>query len=379
VIIWLDPVSIDLQSPQGVNLSYNLSNNALSNGLGSSFVSVGGNVETIVLENAAGTYNLDVANVPSMARGGVVMLSANGFSTEEFTTELQGGVTAFQLNLGGVTNGPTSPTPEATPPEVSPSGPSGPAAPAAPGGALVSIGSAVLSSSQIAGPATTGGATSASSSSGVSAATAAAAAPSTGGATAVTQPLPSRLSPQLTGESAGEQSSQEESANGLPSVQTVLQAVKQVVSRAGGVMGALGRRLHRAVLRQLQGMLEKLSAPATANQSRGSDGARHAKPASGPIAPSALLGPLLAPTEGARPVDIVLWDRGLDGLLQDSTTPVPLDAGCDPRGLGALSAAVFLASGLVRSELREGPSAQPLRTLAHVGRNPRREPADPAA
>ena len=89
-IIWLDPVSIDLQSPQGLNLSYNLSTNAVSNGLGSSFVSVGGNVEMIVLENAAGTFNLDVANVPATARGGVVELSAGGFSSEEFTAAVAG-------------------------------------------------------------------------------------------------------------------------------------------------------------------------------------------------------------------------------------------------------------------------------------------------
>src|SRR5262249_3023864 len=95
------PVSISLQSPQGLNLSYDLSSNAVSNGLGSAFVSVGGNVEMVVMENAAGTFNLDVANVASTAQGGAVRVSANGFSSEEFTAGLQGGETAFQLALGG--------------------------------------------------------------------------------------------------------------------------------------------------------------------------------------------------------------------------------------------------------------------------------------
>ena len=89
-IMWLDPVSFDLQSSQGVSLSYNLSTNAVSNGLGSTFVSVGGNVEMIVLENAAGTFNLDVSNVPATARGGAVQLSANGFSSSEFTDRVAG-------------------------------------------------------------------------------------------------------------------------------------------------------------------------------------------------------------------------------------------------------------------------------------------------
>ena len=108
-IIWLDPVSISLQSPQGLSLSYNLSTNALSNGLGSSFVSVGGNVEMIVMENAAGTFNLDVANVAATAQGGAVELSAAGFSAEEFTAQLQGGETGFELALGGASGSVSSP------------------------------------------------------------------------------------------------------------------------------------------------------------------------------------------------------------------------------------------------------------------------------
>ena len=108
-ILWLDPVSIDLQSPQGVNLSYNLSSNALSNGLGSAFVSVGWNVEMIVMENAAGTFNLDVGNVAATAQGGFLDLSSSGFSAEEFTAQLQGGETAFALSLAENSSGISSP------------------------------------------------------------------------------------------------------------------------------------------------------------------------------------------------------------------------------------------------------------------------------
>ncbi len=100
-IIWLDPVSIGLQSSQGLGLSYSLATNQVSNGLGGSFVSVGGNVEMIVMENAAGTFNLNVANVPSEARGGEVELSTTGVESVDLTTAMQAQQTSFQLALGG--------------------------------------------------------------------------------------------------------------------------------------------------------------------------------------------------------------------------------------------------------------------------------------
>jgi hypothetical protein len=376
-IIWLDPVSIDLQSPQGVNLSYNLSSNTLSNGLGSSFVSVGGNVETIVLENAAGTFNLDVANVPTMARGGVVVLSAGGFSSDEFTAQLQGGVTNFQLDLGG--NASAAGSPESA--SASPSGNnpttvattgggsangSGVTAPSAPGGGLATLVTAVLTG-VIAGPATNGAGTSASFSTGSSPATAAA--PQLGSATAVTQPLASPLVATVSGESADESPAQEEPASDLPSLQAILQVVKQVVSRASGVMGALGRRLPGGVLRQFHGMLEKVRLPGAVNQPHGSDAVKHPKPAPGPMAPATWLGPAPVPTQGAGPVDILHWDHGIDGLAQESGRRVPLEFGPAAPGAGAFAAALFLASGLVHSELGEPHPARP-----PAVRRPRREP-----
>ena len=54
LIVWFDPVSLDLQSAQGQGVSYSLATNALANNLGQTFVSVGGNVEVVVTANAAG-------------------------------------------------------------------------------------------------------------------------------------------------------------------------------------------------------------------------------------------------------------------------------------------------------------------------------------
>jgi hypothetical protein len=384
VIIWFDPVSIDLQSPQGLNLSYNLSNNALSNGLGSSFVSVGGNVETIVLENAAGTFNLDVANVPATARGGAVMLSASGFSTDEFTAELQGGVTAFQLDLAGNagtaegsgSDGASAPGGGGT--TVVANGPGGGGSGSAPGttggsvpgSGLLTLASAVLTTGLIAGPVTNGTGTSASSATGGPGAAAAAAAPATA-ATAVTQPLPTTGVPRLSAESAEEQPGQEEPSGGLPPLQAILQAVKQMVFQASGVMGALGRKVPGAVLRQFQGMLEKLNVPAAANPSRGNDALKAAKPAPGPSGPSAALGPAPMPAQGASLIDTVPWDYGIDGLVQESARRGPARFQPHAREAWVFSLAAFLSSSLVRSELGE---RQPARSPA--GRRPRLEPRE---
>ena len=64
-LIWLDPVSLDVQAPSGSAVSYNLANNAVANGLSESYVDVGGNVKVVVLANATGTFNVDVANLSS--------------------------------------------------------------------------------------------------------------------------------------------------------------------------------------------------------------------------------------------------------------------------------------------------------------------------
>jgi hypothetical protein len=364
-ILWLDPVSIDLQSPQGVNLSYDLSTNAVSNGLGSSFVSVGGNVELVVLENAAGTFNLDVANVPSMARGGVVELFGGGFSLESLTAQLQAGVTAFHLDLGASSGtGPSVSSPESPvlAETASAAGPSnsvaatpattpGSTAVSTPAGGLSNLASVALTG-LILGSISTGEATAAPSATG--SATAGVAGPQQQSATAVTQPLPPTLARALAGQSAPEEVVEQEPSPGLASLQSLVQVAKGVLSLASGVMDALGRNLRSTVLRQVRALLELRGGsfiPATA---KGTGARRHqARDANpGPVRaiPSAILGPASTPPQAANEFDRLLWDHGLDRLLQEG---VPVGSGRNGSAPGAFLAAAFLASSLVRSELGE--------------------------
>jgi hypothetical protein len=336
-IIWLDPVSISLQSPQGLNLSYNLSNNALSNGLGSTFVSVGGNVEMIVMENAAGTFNLDVANVASTAEGGAVELSASGVSSEEFTSGLQSGVTAFELSLGGETGGFAS--------SGSPGGGAGASSTGTPATSDDSNGETVAhsedpSAASVGGSLTFEGGPSEASSTGSAAAASAA---QVGGATGVGQPLPTSYGQRRWGDFNLEPSEGESS--GLP-LQSILDTVKEVLFRFSGVMDAMGRKSPAAVIRRFGEVLDKLSRPAANN--RGAQ--NNANPGKGQTAPFTILAPASGLTPDPNGIDNALWDHGIEGLLDER---LPVDTGRDGSESGALWAAVFLASGLVRSELHE--------------------------
>ncbi|MFI5461285.1 MAG: hypothetical protein ACHRXM_38265 [Isosphaerales bacterium] len=78
--------------------------NALTSNLSQTFVSVGGNVEVVVSANAAGTFNLDVGNVPGSARGGAVTLTAGGSQEFSFTAALRDGTSNFQLSLSDSTD-----------------------------------------------------------------------------------------------------------------------------------------------------------------------------------------------------------------------------------------------------------------------------------
>jgi hypothetical protein len=344
-IIWFDPVSIGLQSPQGLNLSYNLSSNELSNGLGSSFVSVGSNVEMIVMENAAGTFNLDVANVAATSQGGAVELSASGVTSEAFTAGLQTGETAFELALGGETGSGSSPS-------TSEDG----------GGATGGSGSSASASAAFASNAA---ATTAALltgltlfESGVSedSATASSAAPSAaavGGAVGVGQPL---VKKSYSENATGDFNLPEAQEGSDLSFQSVLDVVKQVLSRFSGVMDALGRKPSAAVLRRFSEILDKPSAtilPGAGNdhgvQKQAVEDA-NAAPDRSAVPASMDPAPRTTPDPGG--LDISLWDRGIDGLLEER---LPAGSERHRSESGALGSAVFLASSLVGSELSRRP------------------------
>jgi hypothetical protein len=349
-IIWFDPVSIGLQSPQGLNLSYELSSNALTNSLGSTFVSVGSNVEMIVMENAAGTFNLDVGNVASTAQGGAVLLSASGFSEDAFTAALQAGATAFALALGGETGGTTSssaPGETTTGPTASSGSVATSTSPTTTSESSTSA-NAVLASSTgataaalLAGLVTfEGGQTEAAAES--SGATVAVA-PS-GGATGPGQPLVKSLSDSLSGDFTDQQPGEEDS---LQPFQSTLKVIKRGLSTFSGVMDALGRKSAAAVLQQFHEMLEKLGRPANPSVNDNELQNREVKDAN--LAPGQtpvrVLGGSAADPEG---VDIILWDRGIDVLFQD-----PRAVGSDRTqpGAGVFGAVALVASRLVGTEL----------------------------
>lgn len=99
LVVFLDPVSLDLVAPDRTSVSYSLQTNQVQQSTPNAFVEVGGNVELVVIANAGGNYQLSVANVPPQARGGVVFLGANGEMSMSLTPELRGGRFSFSLDL----------------------------------------------------------------------------------------------------------------------------------------------------------------------------------------------------------------------------------------------------------------------------------------
>ena len=122
-IFWLDPVAIGLQTPQGQQVSYNLQSNAVSNTASQTYISVGGNVEVIVVAGISGTFNLSVANVPETARGGAVVITPNGTQEVAFTDGLRSNTPSFEVT---VANAPPVPNPLPGPTPPGPMGPGNP-------------------------------------------------------------------------------------------------------------------------------------------------------------------------------------------------------------------------------------------------------------
>jgi hypothetical protein len=99
-ILWLDPVSLDVQAPQGgQQASYNLQSNQVSNSLPRTYIEVGGNVEVVVMAGVSGSFKLDVGDVPATARGGAVVFDSTGTQLVSLTTALRDGVTDFVVNV----------------------------------------------------------------------------------------------------------------------------------------------------------------------------------------------------------------------------------------------------------------------------------------
>ena len=348
-VMWFDPVSIDLQAPQGGAVSYSLASNAVTNNVSQTFVQVGGNVELLVLANASGTFNLDVSNVPSTARGGGVQISANGVSSSEFTGALREGTTSFQLELGGSESAGPSGAPEG-------SGGGGAIASAVQTGiALLSTG--VVSTPVAISPSTITANESAEAPAGVTTATTTA---STANAPVVT-PLP-KSSSTTSGSDEELLINQDETLNNLrPIVRSTLQFMKKLTARVSGVVNALGMGRGLISIQLLDELLDVLTKPAEAGA--GDNGAQGRNQDANPAPPAANAAPAAVPADAETSLDAI--DRilheqdfravvGRERNARDGAEPDKATAAVD-----AYWAIAFLAAGAYHARLRAKAGSGP--------------------
>jgi hypothetical protein len=107
----LDPVSLDLQDPEGLHTSYDLNTAQFSNAIPNAFVSVASNVELVVIPLVSGEFNLAVSDVPGAARGAAVVLANGQSQTIPLTQPLRDGQREFVINVGGSAQQQASPPP----------------------------------------------------------------------------------------------------------------------------------------------------------------------------------------------------------------------------------------------------------------------------
>jgi hypothetical protein len=115
MIIWLDPVSIDVADPQGKHATYDLKTNKVNNQLPGTYMEVGGNVELLVLADIAGSFKLSVSDVLPSARGGAILLTETGESLISLTDSLQSGLESFVFDVPPIAPSTTPSGPPQTP------------------------------------------------------------------------------------------------------------------------------------------------------------------------------------------------------------------------------------------------------------------------
>jgi hypothetical protein len=100
LVIWLDPVSIDLADSEGGRAVHNLQTNTTTNNLARSFFETGGNIEVMVLAGASGTFSLNIADVQPTARGGAMVFDGGQTESLALTSAIRGGQREFDFTLG---------------------------------------------------------------------------------------------------------------------------------------------------------------------------------------------------------------------------------------------------------------------------------------
>lgn len=338
-IMWFDPVSIDLQAPQGGSVSYNLSSNAVTNSISQTFVQVGGNVELLVMANASGSFNLDVSNVPSTARGGQVQVSAAGSSSMELTGALREGTTSFQVQVtasegggsgsGGSEGGGGTVTAAAqTGLALLTTGIVGTPA------ALGPLGSVTNETAETSGSAATGSATT-----------------GTSGNAPVTTPLPNSTK---TTDSSDEDPlvNQDDGLDALrPLIRSTLQLVKRMRARVSGVVNALGLGRRAPAIQLLGELIDALTRPAA--DAVGGEGAQRANDAPNGAAPAANAVPAAVPADAETSFDAldrILQEPAAAGLIEPQRNLAEREETAD--AIDAYWALAFLAAGAYQARLR---------------------------
>ena len=104
LVIWLDPINVDLYGPQRkTQVSYDPgNNNSYQNSFATAYANVTGSVELLVLPFVSvGVENYQLSVVPTAeARGGVVYFGPDGDQVESLTASLRQGVDQYNLSFG---------------------------------------------------------------------------------------------------------------------------------------------------------------------------------------------------------------------------------------------------------------------------------------
>jgi hypothetical protein len=117
LVLFLDPVSLNLADPEGNRINYNLQTNSLTNHSADTFVSVASNVEIVVLPIVPGEeFALNLSNVAAASRGGAIIVGDGEQQTIPLTSDIRDGTRAFQLGIpaGAAMSPPSAPVSEAS-------------------------------------------------------------------------------------------------------------------------------------------------------------------------------------------------------------------------------------------------------------------------
>ena len=108
LVIFLDPMAFGVTDANNRRVAYDLQTNTPVNQIPATFVEVGGNIEVVTVANAAGSYRVNLADVPQNARGGAVLFGAAGDKVILLTSEIREGKRSFELAMDTAQPSPSS-------------------------------------------------------------------------------------------------------------------------------------------------------------------------------------------------------------------------------------------------------------------------------